>query len=70
MNWNRPLPLLIPFSRTKQEIGIPKTRAYQLVAEGKLQRVHVDGRAYITGESAVAYVESLKAAAQIRGAAA
>lgn len=53
------LPALIPVPRVKDVLGIPRTTAYRLAAEGRLRMVKIESSSFITGESAAAFLASL-----------
>jgi len=61
MNY-QPLPALIPIARSKAMTGIPRSTAYKLGAEGKLDLRKIGNTTYITGDSLRAFMATLPAA--------
>lgn len=53
------LPALIPVPRVKDVLGIPRTTAYRLAAEGRLRMVKIASSSFITRESAEAFLATL-----------
>lgn len=60
---------LLRYSEAMATLGVSRTTIYELIALGKLVRVHIGKKcARITGESIEAYVQELKQEAGVDGA--
>jgi len=57
------LPDLIPFDRSRALLGIRAAYALRLVTEGKLKKETIRGKHFITKESALAFLDSLRPSA-------
>lgn len=68
MDWNRPLPALIPVSQSRSLTGLPRTTIYSLAGEGRLKLLKVNGRTFIDRASFEAFFATLPAAEIRRGA--
>lgn len=53
------LPALIPIARSKPLLGWSRATSYRLAAQGAIQVVRVGRAAFVTAESAAAYIEGL-----------
>ena len=53
-------PKLIPIAATGELLGgVSRSMVYELVAEGRLTKVNIGTRSFVTAESLDSYVESL-----------
>ena len=54
---------LVPIDQAQSELGgIGRTTLYRLIEEGHLVRANIGRRAFITGDSIAAYIETIVAA--------
>lgn len=49
----------MPINSVMADANLSRSKVYNLIAEGKLQRVNIGSRAYITTESYDSFLDSL-----------
>jgi len=54
---------LLPITEAARRLGVGRTKAYELVAAGELEAVHIGKRHLVVAESVADYVARLRAAA-------
>lgn len=56
----RALPLLLSIKDAVRELGVCKTKIFTLVNQGRLERIRIDGRTFITSDSVLALARPSK----------
>jgi excisionase family DNA binding protein len=65
----RHAPLLMSVGEAMRALSVGRTKLYDLIAAGEIELVKIGSKSCIVVDSAAAYVERLRAAAQCRKAA-
>lgn len=54
---------LVPITEAARRLGVGRTKAYELLAAGELEAVHIGKRHLVVAESVEQYVRRLRSAA-------